>query len=800
MRETGRAQVIWGERLRAQTLIRTDELGRRTSQLRREVLFLSSLPAVSNLADSLGEPSHARAGDVSAQVWMQRLSQIYSSYFELEPDTLRVSLIGIADGGRELLAVERTSIGAVRVPPGRLRSAADQPYFRPAESPVSGSTELHALRMEGVPVLGVSAPVRRPDGSLFGYVVMEVDTRGVLAALVTDLPHADQMFISDEQCDFLVRYDGRDLQLADAPERAHWHEFMAAQTPVSAAVSSESPMRSYLTARGESLELMSARVVLDPRDPAHTLTLGVAVPERTIMSQVDQVRYSVAAASTLGLLLIGGLAVWYRYRQARDHMREARLAAIVTSSVDAIIAKRLDGVVVDWNPGAEAMFGYSSAEAIGRPLGELIVPPGYEHEESEILDQIACGQIVPQRETVRRRSDGGLLNVSITVSPILTPRGEIIGAAKTVRDITLRKRAEETLKKSRAQLSIFVEHSLASIAMFDNDMRYLAYSNAWLNQFGKGRASLLGLDHYKIHPRLPEHWLQAHRRGLQGHSSGAREQRWIDSHGREHWGSWMVMPWLDESGGIGGIIISGEDLSELKQGEAERERLLGELRELNVALEGRVQQRTEELSGALREREILLQEMHHRVKNNLQVISSLIRMQMRQIPAGDSRDALEDCQARIQAIALIHEKLYQTKNYASIAISDYVSEMAQSVFRASGHGPERVRLSLELEKVSLPVDRAIPCGLILNELISNALKHAFPRDRQGTVRVVVQRAGDNVVLLAVSDDGIGLSEDADVLASHTLGLQLVQTLTRQLDGSLEISGRQGMSVRIEFTV
>ena len=167
-------------------------------------------------------------------------------------------------------------------------------------------------------------------------------------------------------------------------------------------------------------------------------------------------------------------------------------------------------------------------------------------------------------------------------------------------------------------------------------------------------------------------------------------------------------------------------------------------------LEDNVRARTHELSAALREREVLLQEVHHRVKNNLQVISSLINLQMRKLERGASRDSLEECQTRVQAIALIHEKLYQSRDYARVPFADYARTLVSIVFHATGISPGDIDLEMAIEDVAVPVDRAIPCGLLLNELITNALKHAFVDGRRGKVRVELRPIPPNGMRLVAS--------------------------------------------------
>src|SRR6266516_2139257 len=212
----------------------------------------------------------------------------------------------------------------------------------------------------------------------------------------------------------------------------------------------------------------------------------------------------------------------------------------------------------------------------------------------------------------------------------------------------------------------------------------------------------------------------------------------------------------------------------------------------------RRKERSEALTASLKERDVLLQEVHHRVKNNLQVISSLINMQVRRLEAGTSRDALEACQMRIQTIALIHQTLYQAKDYARVPFSEYAQSLASNVFHATGVSPTKVSLDLAIGDVALPVDKAIPCGLLLNELITTALKHAFTDGRSGTIRVAFGRIEGGRLRLTVSDDGVGLPQGYDVRNSESLGLQLVCTLSEQLNAELEIDGRQGASFELTF--
>jgi two-component sensor histidine kinase/integral membrane sensor domain MASE1 len=261
--------------------------------------------------------------------------------------------------------------------------------------------------------------------------------------------------------------------------------------------------------------------------------------------------------------------------------------------------------------------------------------------------------------------------------------------------------------------------------------------------------------------------------------------------GQQGWHAWLVL-------GIGlwfvrvmstAMLVSVGDVT-LAQRSAEQ----GERR--SQELEERVQARTAELSATLAEREVLLQEIHHRVKNNLQVISSLINMQTRRLEQGASRDALSECQARVHTIALIHEILYESRDYCQMPFSDYVRGLVHSVLQLSG-SPENITLELELEPLSLSVEKAIPCGLILNELIVNALKHAFPAGRAGKIRVELHSREAERVALTVSDDGIGVAEARNT-ENGELGMQLVRTLAQQIRADLRVKHAAGTSVELEF--
>jgi two-component sensor histidine kinase len=217
-------------------------------------------------------------------------------------------------------------------------------------------------------------------------------------------------------------------------------------------------------------------------------------------------------------------------------------------------------------------------------------------------------------------------------------------------------------------------------------------------------------------------------------------------------------------------------------------------------------QAEDQIRTSLIEKEVLLQEIHHRVKNNLQVISSLLSLQARQINHPDIAKALQDGQRRLRSMALIHEKLYRSRDLTCIDMADYVHELVIPLLQSYGTAAATVIPKIRVEHVLLGIDLAVPCGLILNELISNSLKHAFPPDwstRDGgekEILVELRRDGESRLALLVGDNGIGLPADFDLRHTRSLGLQLVNILVGQMNGSLEMQNEGGTKFRVTFVL
>lgn len=204
--------------------------------------------------------------------------------------------------------------------------------------------------------------------------------------------------------------------------------------------------------------------------------------------------------------------------------------------------------------------------------------------------------------------------------------------------------------------------------------------------------------------------------------------------------------------------------------------------------------------NSLREKEVLLKEIHHRVKNNLQVVASLLGLQSRSAADEQVRRMLLESQNRVYAMALLHESLYQSKNLSHIDLPNHIRQLASHLVHSYGVADGRVRLEMELDDLYLDLDAAVSCGLIINELVSNSLKYGFPNGRSGEIRIELHANPNGAVELIVADDGVGFDTDLDLSTTKTLGLRLVHMLTEQLGGEIKLRSNGGAEARLSFRI
>ena len=206
----------------------------------------------------------------------------------------------------------------------------------------------------------------------------------------------------------------------------------------------------------------------------------------------------------------------------------------------------------------------------------------------------------------------------------------------------------------------------------------------------------------------------------------------------------------------------------------------------------------EKIEASLKEKEILLREIHHRVKNNMQIVSSLLGLQSQNIEDKKYKDLFIESQNRIHAMALIHEKLYQSESLTQINFKEYINEIVSNIFSSYCQN-SNIKIDINIENIPIYIDNAVPCGLIINELVTNSLKYAFPEGRPGKIQISVKLKDNNIIQLSISDDGIGIPKDMDIRNTKTLGLTLITALAeKQLNGELIINRQKGTEFQIKF--
>jgi two-component system, sensor histidine kinase PdtaS len=213
----------------------------------------------------------------------------------------------------------------------------------------------------------------------------------------------------------------------------------------------------------------------------------------------------------------------------------------------------------------------------------------------------------------------------------------------------------------------------------------------------------------------------------------------------------------------------------------------------------RLKQAEEKIKKSLEENQVLLKEVYHRIKNNLATIVGLLNLQLSQIKDPQSHSAFIETKDRIHSMALVHQQLYQSEDLTNINFKEYIKNLVTDLFHASQIS-KNVKLQFELEEVTLSLDTAIPCGLILNELVTNVFKHAFPNNQKGTTQIIMRLHKDNIYELIVKDDGIGIPKNINIEKADSLGLKLIYMLTKQLDGELKINSKNGSEFSIQFRI
>jgi PAS domain S-box-containing protein len=327
-----------------------------------------------------------------------------------------------------------------------------------------------------------------------------------------------------------------------------------------------------------------------------------------------------------------------------------------------------------------------------------------------------------------------------------------------------------------AMQSLFLEHMSHVVFAVDLDGRIVFWNRAAEKMLGYGRQEALGQSPTELLiVGDSDGILESIRSQIRNGKSWSGEVLTQRKDGTRFYSEVTMDPILDQAGRALGIVCVGSDVTKRKEAESL-------------------------LRQAVDEKELLLREVYHRVKNNLQVVSSLLGLQSRTVTDPKMVELLRESQNRIKSVALVHEKLYQSQELAKIKLSEYVKSLATYLLDAYG-APKRVKLKINVDKnIQLDSEKAMVCGLIISELVSNALKHAFSDQPGGEIRIDLGPAGDHEISLSVQDNGKGLRDGLNIAERTSLGLKLVNALVSQLKGKIEVGGSQGTRIRITFAV
>jgi PAS domain S-box-containing protein len=448
---------------------------------------------------------------------------------------------------------------------------------------------------------------------------------------------------------------------------------------------------------------------------------------------------------------------------------EEKFRLLAEKSPNMIFINR-KGRVVYANQKCEEVMGYRREEFYSPDFDffSIIAPDSIPIVKSFFKKHAKGEDIAPYEYSLITKS--GKKIDAIVTTKLISFGGEsaILGI---ITDITERKQAEEALKKSEEKYRHLVENT--------NEVLYATDENGLITYISPVAKTLSGYNPSEVIGRNFAEFIYKEDvdfivQEFKKHLTGIREPsecrivtksgdlKWIRSSGR-------AIFLNDRFLGVQGVM---SDITEQKRVE-------------------------EEIKASLKEKEAMMREIHHRVKNNLQIVSSLLRLQARSIKSKALKDTFDIAQNRIKSMALIHEVLYLSENLDKINFSDYIKRITNHLFSMFSRKAKKIQLELDVGEFYLDIDKAIPCGLIINELVSNAFKHAFPDGKSGKIQVDLAHKLDRYTIM-VKDTGVGFPSDFDMERTQTLGLQLVGDLVKQIEGSYEMQNDGGAAFKIVF--
>jgi len=459
---------------------------------------------------------------------------------------------------------------------------------------------------------------------------------------------------------------------------------------------------------------------------------------------------------------------------------KAYTEGIIESSLDMIFTTNKNGKIIRLNPAAEKELQLTNREEYFEKTFELF----FQNKKlaKTILEKLSRN-IPYSGEVNLLRKDGSTFPSFLSINNLISTGNQFVGIMGISRDISDIKAKENEIKKQASKLNAIIESSSHFFFTVDKQRKITSFNELFKNdveekykhtiEVGDLFYSIFAIKQREIdREEMKLFWEKKFQSVFKGEKERFENKRY-DSEGKVFYREIYLNPIYNKSREIKEVSCIGHDTT--KQRIAEKE-----------------------LQNSLEEKNVLLQEVHHRVKNNMQVISSILSLQSTYVKDEETVNILRESQSRIRAMAAIHERLYRTKNFSDIKFSSYVKNLAENIIETYELSNKTVELSCKLDEVFLTLDLAIPCGLIINELISNSLKYAFKNKERGKISVILINEKRKITL-KLADDGIGFPKEVDYKKTESLGLQLVSTLVEQIEGTIKLENQKGTSFIIEFS-
>ncbi len=458
---------------------------------------------------------------------------------------------------------------------------------------------------------------------------------------------------------------------------------------------------------------------------------------------------------------------------------EEKYRTIFENVQDIFFQTDIKGKIIEISPSIEKYFQISPKELVGNHVDKLYFNP---EDRKKLLNVLQEKGEVSDYEITLKNSKNRLIYISANVHFIFDSKNRPIGIEGALRDITERKKAEDELKLSQIRLENAMD--LADLANWELD----AYNRMFI--FNDKFYSMLGTtaDNEGGYSMSIEYYVKkyVHPEDAQFIAEGMKKSLDI----REPtFGTDFQHRIIRRDGKTRYLAIH---IRVIPATESQSARVYGAVQDIT---EHKIIE--EKLKESLEEKEMLLKEIHHRVKNNLMVISSLLNLQSQYIKDKEALDIFKESQNRAKSMALIHERLYRSTDLKKIDFGDYIHTLATDLFHTYVTDPSRVKLHMDLENVMVDINTTVPLGLIVNELVTNSMKHAFPDGEKGEINIEFHKQEDEFILL-VSDTGVGFPEEIDFRKTDSLGLQLVNNLVMQIDGVITLDMINGTEFKIIF--